>query len=86
MLSNLSLTIMTRQYALCDDQWERVKDILPSQPNNVGVTAKDNHLFVAAVLYCYKTNVPWRDLPERFDDFRVIHTRFSRWSQEGVWE
>jgi len=24
-------------------------------------------------------------LPERFGDFRLIHTRFSRWSRSGVW-
>jgi len=28
----------------------------------------------------------WRDLPERFGDFRVVHTRFSRWAKSGVWE
>ncbi|GFZ92521.1 hypothetical protein CYANOKiyG1_03190 [Okeania sp. KiyG1] len=27
-----------------------------------------------------------RDLPERFGDFRVVHTRFSRWRHSGVWE
>lgn len=74
---------MTRRHALRDDQWERIKDILPGQPNDVGVTAKDNRLFVEAVLYRYKTGVPWRDLPEHFGDFRVIHTRFSRWSKKA---
>lgn len=77
---------MTRRHALRDDQWERIKDILPGQPSDVGVTAKDNRLFVEAVLYRYKIGIPWRDLPERFGDFRVIHTRFSRWSKKGVWE
>jgi len=24
-------------------------------------------------------------LPERFGDFRVIHTRHTRWSESGVW-
>jgi len=52
----------------------------------VGATAKDNRLFVEAVLYRYRSGIPWRDLPERFGDFRVIHTRFSRWSKTGVWE
>ena len=77
---------MTRRHALRDDQWERIKDILPGKPSDVGVTAKDNRLFVEAVLYRYKTGIPWRDLPERFGDFRVIHTRFSRWSKKGVWK
>lgn len=46
---------MTRRHALRDDQWERIKDILSGQPKDVGVTAKDNRLFVEAVLYRYKT-------------------------------
>jgi transposase len=38
------------------------------------------------VLYRYRAGIPWRALPERFGDFRMIHTRFTRWSQKGVWE
>lgn len=76
----------TRRYALRDDQWERLKDLLPGREGSVGVTAKDNRLFVEAVLYRYRAGIPWRDLPERFGDFRVVHTRFSRWSKTGVWE
>ncbi|WP_390624571.1 IS5 family transposase [Anthocerotibacter panamensis] len=76
----------TRRYALRDDQWERIKDLLPGRDGYVGVTAKDNRLFVEAVLYRYRAGIPWRDLPERFGDFRVVHTRFSRWSKTGVWE
>lgn len=74
---------MTRRHALRDAQWKRIKDILPGQPNDVAVTTRDNRLFVEAVLYRYKTGIPWRDLPERFGDFRVIHNRFSGWSQKG---
>jgi len=56
---------MTRRYALRDDQWERIKDLLPGRKGTVGVTAKDNRLFVEAVLYRYRAGIPWRDLPER---------------------
>ncbi|WP_442940943.1 IS5 family transposase [Nostoc sp.] len=77
---------MTRRYALRDDQWERIKDLLPGTQGYVGVTAKDNRLFVEAVLYRYRAGIPWRDLPERFGNFRVIHTRFTRWSKAGVWQ
>ena len=77
---------MTRRYALRDDQWQRIKDLLPGRLRSVGVTAKDNRLFVEAVLYRYRAGIPWRDLPARFGDFRVIHTRLSRWSKTGVWK
>ena len=46
----------------------------------------DNRLFIDAVLYRYRAGNPWRDLPERFGDFRVVHTRFSRWAARGVWK
>ena len=76
---------MTRRYGLRDDQWERIKDLLLGREETVGVTAKDNRLFVEAVLYRYRAGIPWRDLPERFGPWKAVHTRFSRWSEKGVW-
>ena len=37
---------MTRRYALRDDQWERIKYLLPGRKEPVGVRAKNNRLFV----------------------------------------
>jgi transposase len=74
-----------RRYGLRDDQWDRIKGILPGREGHVGVTAEDNRLFVESVLYRYRAGIPWRDLPERFGDFRVIHLRHTRWSRAGVW-
>ena len=76
---------MTRRYALSDAHWLRITDLLPGQAGQSGATARDNRLFVDAVLYRYRAGIPWRDLPERFGDFRVVHTRHSRWSRRGVW-
>lgn len=36
------------------DQWERVKDSVPERQSHVGMTARDNRLFVEAVLYRYR--------------------------------
>lgn len=54
---------------------ERIEHLLPGRSETVGVTAKDNRLFVEAMLYRYRGGIPWRDLPDRFGDFRVIHLR-----------
>jgi transposase len=75
-----------RRYGLRDGQWERIKDFLPGREGHVGVTAKDNRRFVEAVLYRYRAGIPWRDLPERFGDWKAVHTRHSRWARSGVWE
>jgi len=77
---------MARRYALRDDQWERIKGFLPGREGHVGGTASDNRLFVDAVLYRYRAGVPWRDLPERFGDWKNTHRRWSRWAETGVWE
>jgi transposase len=75
-----------RRYGLRDDQWDRIKHLLPGQQGCVGVTAADNRLFVEAVLYRYRAGIPWRDLPERFGDGVKVHRRFSRWAKSGVWQ
>ncbi len=74
------------RYGLQTDQWARIAHLLPGKDGDVGVTAKDNKLFVDAVLYRYRAGIPWRDLPERFGDAINIHKRFSRWAKSGVWE
>ena len=33
-----------------------------------------------------RAGIPWRDLPERFGDWKQVHTRHTRWAQSGVWE
>jgi transposase len=77
---------MNRRYGLRDDQWARIEDMLPGRSDSVGVTACDNRLFVEAVLYRYRAGIPWRDLPERYGDWKNVHRRHSRWSKTGVWE
>ncbi len=75
-----------RRYGLRDDQWERIKEMLPGQAGHVGVTARDNRLFVEGVLYRYRAGIAWRDLPTRYGHWKAVHTRFSRWSARGVWK
>ena len=73
-----------RRHEIADEQWERIKDFLPGQVDDPGVTAKDNRLFVNAVLWMAKTGAPWRDLPERFGPWGTAWKRFDRWSKKGV--
>ena len=62
------------------------RNLLPGKPGDVGVTAHDNRRCVEAVLYRYRAGIPWRDLPERFGDWKNTHKRFSRWAKKGVWQ
>ncbi len=67
-----------------DNQWLKIKDFLPGREGHVGGTAPDNRLFVDAVIYRYRTGIPWRDLPERYGDWKATHKRFRRWCESGV--
>ncbi|QXD16882.1 transposase [Rhodocaloribacter litoris] len=53
------------RYAISDRDYERIKDLLPGQPGKPGRNARDNRLFIDAVLYVARTDIPWEELPER---------------------
>jgi len=74
------------RFGLRDDQWNRIKDILPGREGDVGGTAADNRRFVEAVLYRFRTGMPWRDLPARFGHWKSVHQRFGRWAKSGVFK
>jgi transposase len=76
---------MYHRHAIRDEEWERIKDLLPGRPGQRGVTAKDNRLFIDAVLWIAKTGAPWRDLPERFGNCNSVWRRFDRWARKGFW-
>ena len=77
---------MRRRHEIPDEQWNRIKDLLPGRRGDPGVTARDNRLFLNAVLWIAKTGAPWRDLPERFGPWNSVWRRFDRWAKKGVWE
>ncbi len=70
---------------LRNEQFERIEAMLPGKPGDCGVTAKDNRLFVEAVLWIARTGSPWRDLPECFGPWNSVYKRFARWSDKGIW-
>lgn len=71
---------------LRDDQWVRIEPLLPGKATDCGVTAKDNRLFIEAVLWIGRTGAPWRDLPPELGNWHSTFTRFSRWAAKGVWD
>ena len=77
---------MLRRHEISDANWEAIRDQLPGQENDPGATAKDNRLFVNAILWIAKTGAPWRDLPERFGNWNSVFQRFNRWCKSGVFQ
>ena len=72
------------RHGLRDDQFARIEKLLPGRPGYVGRNSDlGNRLFVEAVIWKFRTGVPWRDMPARFGAWKNIHTRFSRWATKG---
>ena len=76
---------MMRRHALTDEQWERLRSVVPKQQYGPKSKIGDRQ-FIDAVLYRAKTGVPWRDLPERFGPWKSVYNRFSNWSRRGLWK
>jgi transposase len=74
------------RHAIRDEDFDRIKDLLPGRPGQPGAQARDNRLFIDAVVWLAKTGVPWRDLPERFGKWNTVWKRFDRWARKGVWQ
>jgi transposase len=71
---------------LKNEQWERIKHMLPGKAGDPGRRAEDNRNFVEAVLWIARTGSPWRDLPPAFGPWNSVYVRFARWSRSGVWQ
>ena len=70
--------------ALRDDQWERLKECVPGGRKGKRGPRTDNRRFLNALLWMARSGGRWRDLPERFGDFRSVKRRYYRWIEMGV--
>ena len=74
------------RFVVSDAVWEKLASVLPGKASDSGVTAKDNRLFLEAVLWRVRTGSPWRDLPQGFGRWNSVFQRFRRWVRGGVFD
>ena len=74
------------RFVITDYAWSLLEPLLPGKASDRGVTAKDNRLFLEAVLWRVRVGGPWRDLPPGFGAWNSIFRRFRRWAQSGVFD
>lgn len=73
-------------YTISNERWARISPLLPGKLSDPGRTARDNRLFLDAILWIARTGAPWPALPERFGKYNSVFQRFNRWAKRGVWE
>lgn len=64
--------------ALRDDQWERLRDLVPGGREGQRGPRCDNRLFVDALPWMARSGARWRDLPERYGDRQAVNRRHYR--------
>ncbi len=65
-----------KRYGLSAAQWGKIASLLPGKASDLGQTG-------GRIL---RSGAHWRDLPERYGQWKTVHRRFSRWCHAGVWE
>ena len=72
------------RHALTDAQWDRLRPLLPRRAQGRQSILGDR-LFVDAVIFRARTGIQWRDLPERFGNWKTVYNRFRNWAAKNVW-
>jgi transposase len=81
-----SILGMQRRFELTDEQWAVIAPLLPPERGRKARPARNNRRMVNALLWVLRTGAPWRDLPAHYPPWKSVHTRFSRWSKQGIWQ
>lgn len=69
---------------LRDDQWERLKPLVPGGRQGKRGPRANNRRFLDALLWMARSGGRWRDLPEHLGDYRAVKRRYYRWIEMGV--
>ncbi|MFG2486026.1 IS5 family transposase [Streptomyces virginiae] len=65
--------------------WDRIEPLMPADPVR-GRRWADHRRTLEAIAWKYRTNSPWRDLPNELGPFQTAHKRLIRWAVDGTWE
>ncbi|MEU0589501.1 IS5 family transposase [Streptomyces sp. NPDC006132] len=65
--------------------WDRIEPLMPADPVR-GRRWADHRRTLEAIAWKYRTNSPWRDLPDELGSFQTAHKRLIRWAVDGTWE
>ena len=76
---------MLRRYELTDQEWNRIKDLLPPEKSGKrGRPSKDNRMILNAMVWIARSGAPWRDLPECYGPWETVYSRFRKQINDGI--
>ena len=71
---------------LSDAQWAGIEPLMPLPAVGGGRPFQDHRRVVEAIVFRYRTGVPWRDLPAEFGPWQTAWKRHKRFSVDGTWD
>jgi transposase len=78
----------TSTYEINDNQWERIKGMLPPErtgkPGRPCVTS--NRDVMNGVLWILRTGAPWKEVPQEYGRKSTLYDRFKAWKDRGILE
>jgi transposase len=75
---------MIRRHELTDAEWALLEPLMPGQPRQ-GHRWADHRTVINGILWRTRTGTPWRDLPQRYGNWKTVYGRHRRWSADGTW-
>ncbi len=73
------------RHDLTGAEWALLEPVLPGQPRQ-GRRWNDHRVVIDGIFHRTRAGCPWRDLPERFGNWKTVYNRHRRWSGDGTWE
>lgn len=70
---------------LSDSQWQQLEPFLIGRQGDPGASAKNNRLFIEALLWVVLNRAPWSSLPPQFGKSSTAYMRFRRWTECDFW-
>jgi transposase len=52
----------------------------------MGPPFRPHRPIVEAIVYRYRTGIPWRDLPAEYGSWQTAHRRHQQWSKDGTYD
>ncbi|WP_211454032.1 transposase [Collimonas antrihumi] len=83
--TNDTNNMQSHEMKIKDDQWQKLEPLLIGKPDDPGASARNNRLFIEAVLWIVLRKAAWRALPFHFGKSSTAYMRFRRWNECDFW-
>jgi len=77
--------ISPEEARLTDEQWARVRPLLPPQRGGVGRPPNEHRAVLGGILWVARTDSSWREMPEEYGKWETAYRRYQLWSKQGLW-